>query len=122
MKITAKLLDHDVATRFGHASGPCVSPPEEEYRTETWEVTFVFRADEDPWDAIGDVLDDPHEATKEEIGPQTVIESWEFDDFGVADLRFVSPDEPGEYGSLIFTFGIIATQPFRRTGGSYERL
>ena len=122
MKITAKLLDHDTATKFGHASGPCVSPPEEEYRTETWEVTILLHPDEDSWDDITNILGDPEAYAIPAIENETGLDRWEYEDGGEHDLKFQSPRLPREYGSLVFTFGIVATQPFRHTGGLYERI
>ena len=121
MQVTAKLLDHDVATRFGHASGPCVSPPEEDYRTEEWEVEFLLLPAQDSVDEIADILNDPQEVAHSTIQEATDMEDWEWDD-KVFSLHFQSPKQPDHYGALLFTFGIVATQPFRRTGGSYERL
>jgi len=123
MKITAKLLDHSTATKFGHASGSCVSPPEEDYRTETWEVRMTFKYPDDSWDDISDILQGRlDDVARPAIDRETDLEAWEYNDDKERDLRFDPPVLLSEYGTFVFVLGIIATQPFRRTGGSYERI
>ena len=88
-----KLLSKDVDTRFGYASGPAVSPPEEDHRV----ANFAVYIDKSEIEALVDGME----------------EGFEIDDFFEAHYK---------NGKITITFSLTGEMIIGRTCAVYERI
>lgn len=113
MNVISAKVEREIEPTYGHASGPCIDPPEKDFRVEYW--TAIVQLDEkETVEDVKELLSD-----KVEVYDRFLLET-ELPFY--LDLLQVEIEGPNDRNQLTIKVRVQDSQPCRQWLGTYEKV